>query len=291
MTGQDLVQRMYQELSQIPGMEAKINSMDTMTPGIDSAFSALERDELGSSAYSYLRTYLMTAQDALHTLHLASVRLSADSNGDNHARVCFTTNGTAALLRQAYESLLYANWILTEEAASWEEKGYALMWAEYHEYKKYGIALKPGDTRDLDKKFDRMMQIGLTRGLISRKTVKGKEIESPAFTRRDAITLSGRIKLEDLLSPDDLDVLSALEKEHPGIVDAKWIYRWLSGMIHGYSWSSIGGLDEEPCEYKEGSNLVGTTIRPQYGTLLLILIVVLRLEDSVIENMTIIKEA
>lgn len=186
-----------------------------------------EKDDFLGSSYFFLSSQLRATADALHTL-------SALSHVENDSlRVTVTQNGVAGLLREALEAIATYTWLndyKTEEEARAKAHSYTVedLVERLNYYEELGDETNITKTKQLQSEANQQgLDLGFTTQAISKSGVPFlKPMQAlPSITDR-----IGKIP-----TPSEV-VTTEVLKMYPGMKNARWLFRWASGLSHGKHW-------------------------------------------------------
>ena len=185
--------------------------------------------QLGAAVNSLRALQLLTIQDVRQDA-LGGIKLTAN----------ITINGTVGLLRQALECATWANWLLEPQLpAETTMRGIAAAWLNGLEALKHERALDGPERFAVEAAMENLIADGRRLELIRAAT----GINPPWAPRRPMKDVTGLLRQQAIANLDRSEVVSELG---PGVSNGEWVYRWLSGMAHGYAWVHILESAEGP---------------------------------------------
>ncbi len=191
---------------------------------------------MAAEAFAYAAVHLASGSDALLTLRL----MAMPDPSKPHLSV--TVNGSAGLVRQALESTAFARWLLADRSAEGlQRRGFAERWADVEEQAKYLNSWNGEEPRRLAQEMraevaDEGVRLEL---LVGNPGEERKHPGRPSLPRPAATQILAQVNLKPDL------IVGLAERLGAGVTTAEWLYRWLSGMAHGYAWASLSNFEAQ----------------------------------------------
>lgn len=211
----------------LPGEVADLERLIAKREASFAGMSQTEKDSYLGLAHFHSTNLLNAVLDSFRTLHQL-VR-----HEDASVVVIATHNGIAGLLREALEALAIYDWLNTSvDVEVTKKRGYTINYVDLEERGKYYRDL--GDKENLAKSLAMLGQekkVGYEIGYLADVTDKnGKVFTSFAEPLPDSTSLCRNFKTpKELINGVILDM-------YPGMENAAWLFRWLSGLTHGKHW-------------------------------------------------------
>lgn len=207
-------------------LDDEVTALIGIVGGPETPAYRLRNTEFAFEAIAQAGVCLAAAINALKTLELTT------TFSNNSAQLNITNNGWAGLIRQTLEASAYANWLLEDSSpTTLQARSFGAMWDDARERRLCMEALgAPTNIKQAHEVVQRLVDDGKRLGL----TKEGKDGTWHPIVRRPAAT--------DLMQAVELpsSVLSGVDlTDSPGYANAQWLYRWVSGLAHGYPWASL----------------------------------------------------
>ena len=181
----------------------------------------------GLEALSSATFFLGAAVNSLKALRLLTIQESKNAKGELEIQAHITVNGTAGLIRQIVECAARALWLtdskLPEDISL---RGYAALWANAEESVLFAKAIGSPELKTKEGLLSDLLEIGRSKNWINEGGRKP----------RPTVSLSGATEILMKVSFDSGPLKPALGIMGNNVENGEWVYRWLSGMAHGYVW-------------------------------------------------------
>jgi len=184
-------------------------------------------EEYGLEALSAATFFLAAAVDSLKTLQLLTVQETKNPQGDLEILVRITVNGTAGLVRQIVECAARALWLTSSKLPEdISLRGFAALWANADEAVIFAKAIGSPESQAKEGLLSELLDVGKSKNWINEGGSKPKP----------TISLSGATDILKKVNFDSGPLKPALALMGHNVENGEWVYRWLSGMAHGYVW-------------------------------------------------------
>jgi len=211
----------------LPGEIGDLERLIAAREAVFAGMSQSEKDSYLGLAHFHSTNLLNAVLDSFRTLHQLVRREDAS------VVITATHNGIAALLRGALEALAIFDWLNNSvDVEIRKKRGYTINYVNLEERGKYYRDL--GDKENLEGSLNMFAQekkVGYEKGYLADLTDKnGKVFTSLTESLPDSTSLCRNFK-----TPKDL-INGAILEMYPGMENAAWLFRWLSGLTHGKHW-------------------------------------------------------
>ncbi len=171
--------------------------------------------------------FLGAATNSFLSLRLLTIDTDAISAGETTLKANFSINGTTGLIRQTLECASRAFWLVSaKDLDQLIIRGFAATWENADAATSYANAIQAPDLASKQANREVIRQDGLAKGIMDGEAGK----EKPKFALGNATDiLRGRA-----LPPELIRGLESAFGQKVG--NGEWVYRWLSGMAHGFGW-------------------------------------------------------
>jgi hypothetical protein len=185
----------------------------------------------GQEALSSASFFLGSSVNSFQSLQLLAVGTNPQEALKNRAiNINLTINGTCGLLRQILEGAVVAKWIIdAPNDQSLMERGFAYVWENAVESIKHSKSL---DSPQVESQLDALRELADQAIKVELMSANEKHFRKwkPNKEMADVTGLLRAVCLPKELVSDVQESMGTKSS------NGEWLYRWLSGMAHGYAW-------------------------------------------------------
>ncbi|MDP4013917.1 MAG: hypothetical protein Q8P38_04795 [Candidatus Nanopelagicales bacterium] len=223
------VANLYKLVSQIPETIERVETLIQAPVEAGSIRDRVAKLDFAAEAFAIASIHVAAGLDALRSLHFLVLREPDDRN------LRITVHGACVLVRQSLESGASARWLVGDLSLTvLQQRGFAAVWRSTHEQASYLNSLR-GDplTQKANETCEQLIADGQRLELVGARGRGDREKILPKVRVPDSASLARAVPLRPEIVDAAANVLG------PGVANAEWLYRWSSGMAHGYMWAAL----------------------------------------------------
>ncbi|MDZ7578921.1 MAG: hypothetical protein U0904_12210 [Candidatus Nanopelagicales bacterium] len=223
------VANLYKLVSRIPGSVKRMERHTQAPVEAGSIRDAARQHDFAAEAFAIASIHVAAGLDALRSLHFLVLREPDDRN------LRITVHGACVLVRQSLESGASARWLVEDLSPSaLQQRGFAAVWRSAQEQASYLNSLGGGPlTQKANETRAKLIADGQRLELVDPMGRGDRRKTSPIVRVPDSASLAREVPLPPEIADAAANALGR------GVANAEWLYRWASGMTHGYMWASL----------------------------------------------------